>query len=298
MIGSCYLRVFRIFIIESRLIIMQELGLKELKAIELDILQYIHEICEKNKLEYSLAYGTLLGAIRHKGFIPWDDDIDIIMPRESYVKLYQILECDSRYKMLTWENENYCYSWGKVVDLNTVLIEKKLVKKIRDYGVHVDIFPIDGVGNSKFSILCFFIKKYILNMLRASVAVGGYKTGGHRIYHAIVNTVAQIKNGSYWAYRLDKSSQKYMYTKSKYVQILSGDAIPPWRWSKVCSYVFLKKDIEEFVEIEFEGRIVKSVKSWDKFLRKVYGEYMKLPPESERIASHDYVAWIKEEITE
>ena len=275
---------------------MREMKLEELKKIELNILKYVHGICEKNGLKYSLAYGTMLGAVRHKGFIPWDDDIDIIMPRGSYVKLCEILKNDRRYKILTCENENYCYPWGKVVDTNTVLVEQFSMENIKDYGVYIDVFPMDRLGDTKLSIIRHYIKRYVYNLFRISAITGGMKNSNrHKIFFSAIDRIAKRKNARYWACKLDELSRDYGKRKGKYVQVLGGESIAPWKRKKLCSRIYLREDMEEIIDIEFENDTYKCVKNWEEFLTKNYGDYMKLPPESERVSKHDFTSWFKDE---
>jgi len=105
---------------------MIELDIEALKKVELDILSFIHDFCEKNDIKYSLCGGTLLGAVRHKGFIPWDDDIDIFMLRDQYEKFISLMENndDDTFKLITYKNsKNYNLLFAKVVDKRTILIE-------------------------------------------------------------------------------------------------------------------------------------------------------------------------------
>ena len=124
----------------------------EIKESVFDILSYFDKVCRDNGLPYSLAFGTMLGAVRHKGFIPWDDDVDVCLLREDYEKLLEILKNneDDRFKVIDSKiNDTYFYNVAKIVDTRTSLIEKKY-KKIYGYGVYVDIFPLD---NSFTSVL-------------------------------------------------------------------------------------------------------------------------------------------------
>ena len=121
----------------------------EIQEIELEILSNIAAVCEQHQWRYFLAGGTLLGALRHKGFIPWDNDIDISMPRRDYEKLLQFYkENGNRYKILqVGENTNYYLPFAKVVDTETLLVEKSIETQVPELGLFVDIFPIDGVGD-------------------------------------------------------------------------------------------------------------------------------------------------------
>ena len=128
---------------------MEKLSLKDLQHLELEIFKYFISLCEKYKLRYFLAGGTLLGAIRHKGFIPWDDDIDVLMPRTDYDRLQNIGKklCDKRYKLASFELGNLNYPFAKIFDTHTQ------IKKIFDFDeteqqVWIDIFPLDGLPES------------------------------------------------------------------------------------------------------------------------------------------------------
>ena len=120
----------------------KELSVEEVKERELELLKTLHEFCDKNGLRYYLAYGSLIGAIRHKGFIPWDDDIDVLMPYEDYCKLIQLFNGNSgsQYQLISREiNKEYYLPYGKLVDTGTVMKEELNVSL--EIGIYLDIFP-------------------------------------------------------------------------------------------------------------------------------------------------------------
>ena len=129
---------------------MNLLSGEEVKRKEVEILNHIVAMCEKHGLRYYLSYGTLLGAIRHKGFIPWDDDIDISMPRADYEQLLKVMLAnpDKRFVALTPKSKGYPYHYAKVVDLSTKLVEEDL-DDFAGNGLWVDIFPLDGVDTTE-----------------------------------------------------------------------------------------------------------------------------------------------------
>ena len=122
---------------------MDELSLQELKDIEFNLLKEFRAFCNENGIRFFLAYGTLLGAIRYKGFIPWDDDIDVLVPREDYNKLIRIFRDSDKYRLYSFErNQKYGYPFAKLCDMSTRKIEFYF-EPLVDYGVDIDIFPLD-----------------------------------------------------------------------------------------------------------------------------------------------------------
>ena len=120
------------------------LSMDEIKSVELEILKYVHDFCEKNDIKYFINYGTLIGAVRHKGFIPWDDDIDICMFRKDYEKFIELFsKDDGKYKILSLESsDKYYNNFIKVIDSKTK-IEDERNYKTYDSGIFIDIFPMD-----------------------------------------------------------------------------------------------------------------------------------------------------------
>ena len=128
---------------------MREINVDEAKKRLVEIAKYLDELCQKNGLTMYMAAGTLLGAVRHKGFIPWDDDIDVFLTRPDYDRLIEICRADNggRYRLFAHElDENYLYTFAKMVDSDTLLIEKGGDAGV-EMGLYVDIFPLDGLGN-------------------------------------------------------------------------------------------------------------------------------------------------------
>ena len=138
--------------------IMKEISLNELRKIQIDILDKVHNFCIQNNITYFLSSGTLLGAIRHGGYIPWDDDIDLYMPRESYERFINIYKDDSHdTRVITlYNNKEYYYPFAKVEDTNSIVIEN--VPEKFNIGINIDIFPIDGVPNNLICRKFFFMK--------------------------------------------------------------------------------------------------------------------------------------------
>lgn len=124
---------------------MRNISFEEMKKVELEILSFFADFCETHNLRYFLAYGTLIGAIRHKGFIPWDDDVDIQMPREDYDILISLFNIgnDSPYRLISPLEKQSCYTIVKIIDTRTIKIENGI--KNDPLGIDIDIFPLDGI---------------------------------------------------------------------------------------------------------------------------------------------------------
>ena len=192
------------------------LTLTEIKQVELGILDYIVDICNKYNLIYYLSYGTLIGAIRHKGFIPWDDDIDISMPRDDYEKFLKITssgQINSKYKCLVPLVDGYYYEFAKVIDTSTI-VEDVSVQSTEN-GVWVDIFPLDGLNKSdKISHLSLMI----LNRCRAASVNNHFphKTSGVLLpIEYVFWKVCRLIGFKAFLKKSLKLSRKYKYSDSK-----------------------------------------------------------------------------------
>lgn len=260
-----------------------EIDKAQVKKIEVSILDYIVQICNENDLKYLLCYGTLLGAIRHKGFIPWDDDIDICMPREDYNKLIEICESrpDSRYKMFTKDTDPsyYYYDFAKVVDRNTEVIEHDLLPN-PNMGVWVDIFPLDGAPTPRTKRLILFLRKSRI------FAVLTNRPREHKLKGVFVSIYWFICQKLKYKRFLDMSEK--ICIKEKYSESEKVGFIP----IPVDNYLFDRSVFEEVIEVEFEGKKYLAPKQYDLYLTQVYGDYMQVPPENERI-THSFTAYWK-----
>lgn len=127
---------------------MTQLEARQVKAVELDILTELDRVCREHQLSYALAYGTLIGAMRHSGFIPWDDDIDVYMPRDDYEKLYDLWQqgaLGEHYSLVSYRDRTSINSYCKLVDTRTRAVESFLDESAGKLGLWVDIFPLERV---------------------------------------------------------------------------------------------------------------------------------------------------------
>lgn len=244
----------------------------ETKQTELSILSYIDSVCKKYQIRYYLAYGTLLGAIRHKGFIPWDDDIDIYMPRKDYdvfIKLMAGNE-DSHYRVLSiYNNSDYYYEFAKVVDSRTRL-ETKNIKKIEFEGVWVDIFPLDDAPKY------LRMTKWLLNCIVAcrvlSVNLKFLPNKYPRILFPLW-AVAKLIGPRFFLEMSDRIARSGK--SNEYVGYMCSMG--------VSKYYFKKQWCAETIMVDFEGKQYPAFRQYDEYLKFQYGNYMQLPPEEKRI---------------
>ena len=270
----------------------KNISLEELKNIELGILKEVHNVCIDNGFRYSLAGGTLLGAVRHGGFIPWDDDIDILMPRPDYNKLIEFCKNNSTpFKLICHETiDEYSYLFAKVINPNTVIKEEGVNRDNIDLGVYIDIFPIDGLADDyekakkKFNIsrfkrellVAYNWKKYFRSKTKSWI----YEP--IRLAMFFLSRFVQPKK------LINKIQSQYSavdFEKTEYAGCVCG----AYRTKEiVCQTIFT-----EYTDIEFEGNLFKCVKQKEEYLTHIYGNYMQLPPKEKQVSHHTFEAFWK-----
>lgn len=267
---------------------MKTISFEETKQIELEILLKVADFCDQHGLRYYLAYGTLIGAIRHKGFIPWDDDIDIQMPREDYNKLIELFNReneDARYFLLDPKSKIAGHPYVKVIDTRTV--KKELgAKKGSILGIDVDIFPLDGMPSDDaeyekwYAQLHKEYKKYQYSVI--SLKGWGFKTKIHYLLYR-PNLLCRKKILK----KTEKLHALYPYEKSERVGIM--ETVYNGKKNR------LKKEyFDGYTLVEFEGHQVKAPRGYHEVLTDIYGDYMKLPPEDQQVAHHTNSSFWKE----
>lgn len=262
----------------------RKIGIEELKRIQLDILDDVADFCENNGIKYFLAYGTLIGAIRHKGYIPWDDDIDIAMPRPDYQKFLEMYnKKESYYRMVSFElNSNYCLPFGKVTDIRTDMIEN-MYKVSHNYGVYIDVFPIDGFKEEKKVRMAQRLRRE----LNAKQAVLGRGRGLLRDIKMVLGKIALIHiSTKHILSRIRNICLLYSYDECDlvgYIPTLNIGLLD----------IIDKRLIDHTEWAEFEGKKYRIPSGYDNYLRQLYGDYMKLPPNEMQITHHTFVAWWK-----
>lgn len=268
---------------------MRMINEEEVKAIELDMLKQFDVFCQKYNLEYFLCGGTLLGAIRHKGFIPWDDDIDIAMHRIDYDKMIKLVSekgIGGNIVLKCLECKNSEYPFAKLANTKTQINEKYLKTK-KNTNIWIDIFPIDIVPDSNADLYKISKKieiyKKLLGISHSNPLQG--KSKGRMIVKLLSYPFIKIYGSERIAEKIQKAVNKYSVNESNYRMILV--------WGYGIKEKMEKKVFDSSVEREFEGQLFPVPIGWDEYLKALYGDYMILPPIEER-RKHDFEAWIDE----
>ena len=266
------------------------LSLKELnilKESELDILDHFDKVCNEIGVDYSLSYGTLLGAVRHKGFIPWDDDIDVVMLREDYNRFIKIGSnyLEDNYFIQTYESDPYYpRNHAKILNLNTTLIENSFNNLNIKNGVYIDIFPIDKESNSVIFRKIDILYRSCIYLLKKSKYMQYNKKKGKKIIFFILKMIATPFSLKKLNELETKNRTKYNDKNCNYTY--SDSFLQPY---KLKDFNLIEYNIYKNIgSITFEKKEYKSIKSYDYFLQKNYGkDYMMLPPLEKRNTTHE-----------
>ncbi len=253
----------------------------EMKNVQLSILDEVVAFCDKENIKYFLFAGTLLGAIRHKGYIPWDDDIDIAMNRDDYERFINIFPKDHPFLYLYRNNSEYknCpFFFTKVCQRGTIIHEFYLDEKyIKGCGVNIDIFPIDSYISYENAIKS--MKK--VAFLKMIVSLKASKKSFSTIRGVIKSIISIILSPISMAY-LNRVFYKIIKKENARFSKFSGNTVGAYGDKEI-----LEKEVfEELIDVEFENKKYKGLKEYDKFLSAVYGDYMKFPPKEKQVTHH------------
>lgn len=254
--------------------------LKKLQETQIEILNEIDRVCRENGLRYSLYAGSLLGAVRHKAFIPWDDDLDICMPRADYEQFLSIWdkEADKKYILLNKRvNPNYTQSFSKIRKDHTCFLQSDRERNRYHTGIFVDVFPVDRMQDGKIAQ-----KKFICECMFYQLFTREYvPPKGNAIVRAICNLILRLTTRKIRMKLIDKLERDitrcsndnrkrvvFVETPSTYTKPMPCDLL------------------DEYEELPFGDRSYMCFKKWDEYLTLKYNNYMQLPQEEERAWKH------------
>lgn len=259
---------------------------KQLKEKLLEMFKWFHCFCVDNNLRYFALGGTMLGAVRHNGFIPWDDDIDVGMPRKDYEKLASLMrkgDCGI-YTIETPNSldEGFLYTFSKIYDTTTTLVENTRIPLRR--GVYIDVFPLDGLGSSlqeskkRFEKIDFYFK---LLLTRAT----GIRKGRNVLKNFAVALAGLIPdfliNNKKIQKHIDELCKEKDYDEFTY----GGNLLGAWRFKEVME----SKIMGTPTLYHFENLMIYGAEHYDEYLTHLYGDWRKLPPEEKRVTHHDFL---------
>lgn len=257
--------------------------MKEIQEKVYELLKKMDKICRENEIEYYMLGGTMLGAIRHHGFIPWDDDADIGMPRDSYEKFIELLHNSPRedIELCNYRNTDNCpFAFSRLQDTNTTLIEEDRKGAPFVGGVYIDIFPLDGAPNNKILRKIMF-KKVIFykTILFALFTENGTNAKRNFLKKVIINFLKKHVKMQQLESKIDTLIRKYDYGKSKYSVNYLG------RWKEKESIE--KKYMLPACQYHFENIQLYGANNYDEYLKSLYGkDYMIPPKDVEKIGHH------------
>ncbi len=280
---------------ENTILTLSTEQLRKLQLEQLEILKEVDRICRKNNIPYYITGGTMLGAVRHKGFIPWDDDIDVSMLREEYEKFCTVCKTDldqNRFFLQTWDtDEYYPYQYGRVRMNHTLYIRPGHENAKHHNGINIDLFPVDNVPDNHILCIiyktgCELFRKMLYSPVGAVRSTSFIQKFIYRCLSCFGKETAK-RNFNNWikffgrfhssrvdavgfAYRLSPADKKKL-GKDNYYEMYHG---------------MKREKVTDLTEYIFEGMKFYGIKDYDYYLRTLYGDYMTLPPVEKRSGDH------------
>lgn len=265
------------------------LSTNEIKEILLKQMEFIDAFCREHNISYFLIGGSLLGAVRHKGFIPWDDDIDIGMLRKDYDKFVRLFNKEkSAYSLIDINNKkDYYLPFAKVIDNRTICIED--VRFGTPIGISVDVFPFDNCPGNSYEEACNFARK--CRFFSRMLALKTIKPSAERptiknIIVVVTQFILKHFSNKKLIMLIEKNITKFKEYDSTYIGELS---YMPYGNKEI----YKKEWLEQTSKLPFEQYLFSVPKDYINFLTRTFGDYMQLPPAEKRVSHHDYVAYWK-----
>lgn len=265
---------------------MKELSLSEIQGVSLDILKHLHSFCQEHGIKYSLGYGSLIGAIRHHGFIPWDDDLDVVMMRDDFERFCSIYEDSPEYKLYTFNRGNMYAAMGRLCEMQKTSVNTGAPLFTEQTGLWIDIFPLDSVDNERS---VFESKVDPIKEIHSKVLKNRYRL---RPFPGILH----LKSLLHWVLervfvRIDISEvvEDLKEQNRRCVSFASPDSR---MMSLLVFPVYIDRDFspksvfEDVIEAPFEDGHFCIMKGYDEWLRNIYGDYMQLPPKNKQVRGH------------
>jgi lipopolysaccharide cholinephosphotransferase len=262
----------------------KEMSLKDIQNVSLDILKAFHNFCVSKGIRYSLGYGTLIGAIRHKGLIPWDDDIDVVMLRKDYDKFIKLFQDTGKYKLFCAERRNMFGAIARLCEMKQTRVKTSVPLFTENTGVWIDIFPLDYIEDDREKliddmqlVLCAhretLSKRIAMRNLRNEVS------GFRSLYHWIKMRIRYRKNVFHY---VDEHLAIINRVSSNTGTLICQFGYPTYNERDVLH----RTAFDNVKCVPVEDSLFYVMEGYDEWLRNIYGDYMKLPPEKDRNRGH------------
>ena len=267
----------------------QPISAEESQKIQLNMLDALAEYCDTHDLHYFLSGGTLLGAVRHKGFIPWDDDIDVNMPRPDCEKLFSASKGRIGEYILTGPDMDGfapCCESYRLYNFKTVIESfagGAAKKNPIYYPIFIDIFPIEGLPDTDKKTKRHYRKLVVLRKMQRASALKHMqaKTLAAHVFHLVSWVPAKLIGYKRWSKWVQQTVQKYSFEKSEYVGVMTAPVHTTEERVKKAPYM-------DAVEVSFEGKKYHAPGNYDTYLSQLYGNYMKMPPKEKQQSHHQF----------
>ncbi len=265
---------------------MNRMTLQEMQSVSLDIMKHVHAFCEEHGIKYSLGYGSLIGAVRHKGFIPWDDDVDIVMMREDFDRFCQIFQDTPDFKLFSFSRGNMYATCARVCDMKRTLVETGSPLFTEPTGLWIDVFPLDSVDDdydvflSKINRITDIQNKvFLARSLRKRLRLRDISHPRTFIRRAL----NYLKRGQYNLWDLvrkqDSLCRSFAPSDSRMMSML---VFPTY-----INKEFTPKHVfSEVIDAPFEDTSFKIMKGYDEWLTIIYGDYMTPPSDNKSKRGH------------
>ena len=246
-----------------------ELSFEEQRLLQLDILNEIDEVCKRERIKYSLSFGTLLGAIRHKGYIPWDDDLDIMMPYEDMIRLRDVLRSDKIKFYDVETDKTYGNAFGNICSNNTY----RKIGNYKERGLGIDVYPIVKIPERKEEEELFFLTAEKYNRRRRFfIKIRKFCVSHFSFCPTMLYRKSIVKFRNHLISEELSDSSKYY--------IIAGPLHMRERM------IYNKNLFDQMISVQFEGGDYPAIADYDLFLKMRYGSYMELPPLDQRRPYH------------
>jgi len=256
--------------------VMAEVELRAVQLTQLELLQEVDRICRKCDIHYNIIAGTLLGAVRHRGFIPWDDDADVALLREEYDKFCEVCKTELNHEKYYFQDhkhtEGYRWGYGKLRKKNTQFVREHQEDMPYEQGIFIDIFPLDNVPQNRLHRMVLNFKYYMLRKcMWAPIGVKSSSGFVERTLYKCLNKISDKMIYKCYNNCVEKSKK----IKSDWVRILTYP-------TPTKDYAYKRIWYEHSKQIEFENIMFSGIKDYDEYLTFKFGQYMQLPPEEKR----------------